>query len=128
MRNRSLPTDTVLPHVTYTDIARAITWLTETLGFREHYRYGEPNGPVAGAQMHLDNAWIMLESARPGRATPKDLGARTQYLTVIVPDVDEHFRRTSAAGATIVEELHETIYGERQYGVEDHEGHTWLFS
>jgi hypothetical protein len=27
-----------------------------------------------------------------------------------------------------VEELHETEYGERQYGVEDIEGHRWLFA
>jgi uncharacterized glyoxalase superfamily protein PhnB len=27
-----------------------------------------------------------------------------------------------------VEDLHETAYGERQYGVEDLEGHHWLFS
>jgi len=26
------------------------------------------------------------------------------------------------------EELHEAIYGERQYGVEDLDGHRWLFS
>ena len=32
------------------------------------------------------------------------------------------------AGARIVEDLHETAYGELQYGVEDLEGHHWLFS
>jgi hypothetical protein len=30
--------------------------------------------------------------------------------------------------ATIFEDLNETIYGERQYGVEDLGGHRWLFS
>ena len=28
----------------------------------------------------------------------------------------------------IVEDLHETVYGERQYGAEDLEGDRWLFS
>ena len=37
-------------------------------------------------------------------------------------------RRAKAEGAKIVEELHETVYGERQYGVEDPAGHHWLFS
>jgi uncharacterized glyoxalase superfamily protein PhnB len=45
-----------------------------------------------------------------------------------VPDVDAHFEKTKSAGATIVEDLHETVYGERQYGVRDLEGHLWLFS
>src|ERR1700722_19840940 len=106
--NRSLPTDTVLPHVMYQDIANAIAWLTRVFGFREHYRYGEP---VSGAQMYAANACIMLKSAR-GHATPAQLGYGTQSLTIFVDDVDEHFARTKAAGAKIIEDLHETIYGE----------------
>ena len=78
--------------------------------------------------MHLGNAWIMLGSTRPGRASPAQLGVRTQSLTVFVDDVDTHFERAKSAGARIVEELHETVYGERQYGAEDLEGHHWLFS
>jgi uncharacterized glyoxalase superfamily protein PhnB len=49
-------------------------------------------------------------------------------LTVIVQDVDAHYARTREQGATIWEELHETVYGERQYGVEDLDGHRWLFA
>jgi uncharacterized glyoxalase superfamily protein PhnB len=109
----------------YRDIAEAIAWLTETFGFTEHFRYGKPDG----AQMHLGNAWIMLASAgREGRATPAQTGYQTQSLTIIVDDVDAHFRKTTSAGATIVEDLHETIYGERQYGVLDLDGHLWIFS
>ena len=47
--NRSVPTDTVLPHVVYPDVAKGIDWLTKTFGFTEHYRYGEPGDPVGGA-------------------------------------------------------------------------------
>jgi len=126
--NRSVPTDTVLPHVVYRDVAAAIAWLTKTFGFTEHYRYGELRGPVSGAQLHLGNAWIMVNRARAGSGSPAQLGFRTQSLTVFVEDVDAHFQRAKAAGAKIVEELNETIYGERQYGVEDLDGHHWLFS
>jgi len=62
--NRSVPTDTVLPHVVYRDVAEAIAWLTKTFGFTEHYRYGELRGPVSGAQLHLGNAWIMVNRGR----------------------------------------------------------------
>lgn len=126
--NRSVPTDTVLPHVAYPDVAEAIGWLTGTFGFTEHYRYGAPGGPVSGAQMQAGNAWIMIEKTRPGRGAPAQLGYGTQSLTVFVEDVDAHFQRAKSAGARIVEDLHETEYGERQYGVVDLAGHHWLFS
>jgi len=127
IKNRSVPADVVLPHITYENIALAINWLTKAFGFVEHYRYGEPDAPQ-GAQMHLGDAWIMLNIARPGSASPKQAGCHTQSLTVFVDDVDAHFNMAKAAGASIVEDLHETEYGEWQYGVQDPGGHHWLFS
>lgn len=124
--NRSVPANIILPHLTYQDVAAAIDWLTRVFGFTEHYRYG--GDPVQGAQMHLGDAWIMMNRARPGSSSPAQIGCDTQSLTVFVDDVDRHFERTRAAGAKIVENLHETEYGERQYGVEDIEEHHWLFS
>jgi uncharacterized glyoxalase superfamily protein PhnB len=126
LTNRSVPANIILPHIVYQHVAAAIDWLKKTFGFIEHYRYGDP---VNGAQLHLGEAWIMVrETRRPGSNTPAQLGYGTQSLTVFVEDVDEHFCKTKAAGAKIVEELHETEYGERQYGVEDLEGHHWLFA
>jgi predicted enzyme related to lactoylglutathione lyase len=125
IENRSVPPDIILPHVSYRDVAEAIGWLSKTFGFREHYRYGEP---VSGAQVHLGNAWIMLNRLREGSLSPSQLGYGTQSLTIFVDDVEAHFQRAKAAGAKIVEEPHETVYGELQYGVEDFAGHHWLFS
>lgn len=128
LKNRSVPADVVLPHITYQNVADALVWLTRVFGFTEHYRYGQNGDRVEGAQMHLGDAWIMLNSARPGQASPAQIGCGTQSLTVFIDDVDAHFERTKSAGAKIVEDLNETMYGERQYGVEDLEGHHWLFS
>src|SRR5271170_362317 len=96
--NRSVPTDIVLPHVTYQDVSEAIAWLCRVFGFTEHYRYGDP---VSGAQMYLGRAFIMLEGARDRRASPLQLGYGTQSLTVFVEDVETHFQRARSAGATI---------------------------
>jgi predicted enzyme related to lactoylglutathione lyase len=123
--NRSVPADTVLPHVVYQDVAEAVIWLGRTFGFEEHYRYGEP---ISGAQMRLANAWIMVRKAREGCQSPAQLSYGTQSLTVFVEDVDAHFRKAQAAGAKIVEDLHETMYGELQYAAVDLDGHHWLFS
>jgi uncharacterized glyoxalase superfamily protein PhnB len=128
LKNRSVPANVILPHITYQNVAEAMAWLTKAFGFKEHYRYGEPGVRVDGAQMYLGEAWIMLNGARPGRASPAQVGHETQSLTIFVDDVDAHFEKAKAEGAKIVEDLHETAYGERQYGVVDLEGHHWLFS
>ncbi|MGD0941022.1 MAG: VOC family protein [Terracidiphilus sp.] len=125
MENRSVPTNTVLPHVNYQNVAAACDWLIRAFGFREIYPHGDP---VSGIMGTLGNAPLMLHRAGKDHLCPTQLGYGTQMLTIIVEDADTHYKKAVAAGATIVEELHETIYGERQYGVQDIEGHRWLFS
>jgi predicted enzyme related to lactoylglutathione lyase len=118
----------VLPHVTYRNVVDAIAWLTKAFGFTECYRYGEPGGPVSGAQMQIARAWIMLKQARGGSASPVQLGYETQSLTLFLDDIEAHFERSKASGVKFVEDLHETVYGELQYAAEDLDGHHWLFS
>ncbi|HTY84473.1 MAG TPA: VOC family protein [Silvibacterium sp.] len=123
--NRSVPANTILSHVVYQDLPAAIDWLIRTFGFVEHFRYGKP---INGAQLHIGDAYIMVKQAKPGESSPARLGFGTQSLTIFVEDVEAHFQRAKSAGARIVEDLHETEYGEFQYGVEDLDGHHWLFS
>jgi uncharacterized glyoxalase superfamily protein PhnB len=124
-KNRSVPADTVLPHVSYQSLMEAIAWLTRAFGFQEYYRYGD--GP-SGGQMWAGKAAIQLKQAGDGQRSPRQLGYGTQSLTVFVDDVDAHYVRAKAAGAKILEEPHETEYGEYQYAAEDLDGHHWLFS
>lgn len=125
IRNRTVPSDTVLPHVHYRDLEKAIAWLTRAFGFVEHYRYGDP---ISGAQLHVGNAWIMVRRVDPGTQTPRQLGYGTQSLTIFIEDVEAHCARARSGGAAILEEPHETVYGEFQYAAEDLDGHRWLFS
>jgi uncharacterized glyoxalase superfamily protein PhnB len=125
IKNRSVPVDTVLPHVSYQNLAEAIEWLTRVFGFREHYQYGD--GP-SGAQLWAGAAVIQLEQADSKEQSPEQLGYGTQSLTIFIDDVDAHYARAKSAGAKILEEPHETVYGEYQYAAEDLDGHHWLFS
>jgi uncharacterized glyoxalase superfamily protein PhnB len=124
MNNRSVPVSTVLPHLVYRNVSEACDWLTRVFGFKEHFRYGQP---VSGIQMFLGGAFIMISGPRERTQSPAIVGYNTQMLTIVVGDVDAHYARTRQQGAAIWEELHETVYGERQYGVEDLDGHRWLF-
>ncbi|HTX77886.1 MAG TPA: VOC family protein [Terracidiphilus sp.] len=123
--NRSVPVDTVLPHVQYRDLAEAIGWLKRVFGFAEHYRYGDP---LSGAQLRLGKACIMVKRANMEERLPEQLGDGTQSLTVFIDDVEGHYARTRSEGARILEEPHETVYGEFQYAARDLAGHHWLFS
>jgi uncharacterized glyoxalase superfamily protein PhnB len=127
MNNRSVPTTTLIPHIVYRSLPDACAWLTRVFGFTEHFRYGDP---VSGMQLHLGDAYIMITGPRPSPQTqsPAILGACTQFLTIIVPNVDAHYLHTQQEQAIIWEELNETVYGERQYGAEDLDGHRWIFS
>jgi uncharacterized glyoxalase superfamily protein PhnB len=118
-RNRSVPVNTVLPHLVYRDLPAAVAWLTEVFGFTEHYHYGEP---MSGAQVYLGGAFVMLKQATDGAS----VGMQT--LTIFIEDVEAHCARAKAGGAKIPEEPHETVYGEFQYVAEDPDGHHWLFS
>ena len=97
IENRSVPPDTVLPHVTYQDLAGAIVWLSKTFGFREHYRYGEP---LSGAQVHLGNAWISVlkQAGQVARARRNLVARNAESDRVQVEDVEGHFQRAKAAG------------------------------
>lgn len=125
IHNRTVPADTLIAHVRYRDLEQAIAWLHRAFAFTEHYRYGNP---ISGAQLRAANAWIMLKSLPPGARTPRELGYGTQSLTLFVDNVEAHCERARAAGAAILEEPHETVYGEFQYAAEDLDGHHWLFS
>lgn len=124
-KNRSVPADTVLPHVVYQDLAEAMAWLERVFGFEEYYRYG---GGPSGGQMWAGKAAIQVRQARDGERAPRELGYGTQSLTILTDDVDGHYARAKAAGAEILEEPHETEYGEYQYAAKDLDGHHWLFS
>jgi uncharacterized glyoxalase superfamily protein PhnB len=125
MNNRSVPTNTLIPHLVYRDVPEACAWLTRVFGFQESFRFGEP---VSGIQMRLGDAYIMISGPRNGTESPAIVGSNTQMLTIIVEDVDAHYAHSKKEGAIVWEDLHETVYGERQYGVKDMDSHRWIFS
>ncbi|HTZ90632.1 MAG TPA: VOC family protein [Alloacidobacterium sp.] len=126
-KNRTVPVDTLIPHLPYRDLEAAIAWLGKAFGFKEHFRYGDP---ISGAQLQLGDVYIMVSTERPPqRQSPASLGGTTtQSLTIFVDNVDEHYARSKSVGATIVEEPHETVYGEYQYAAYDLDSHHWIFS
>jgi uncharacterized glyoxalase superfamily protein PhnB len=49
-------------------------------------------------------------------------------MKVYVDDLDDHFVRARAEGATIISEPQDGFWGGRTYRALDHEGHRWEIS
>jgi uncharacterized glyoxalase superfamily protein PhnB len=123
--NRSVPADTLIGHVFYDDVERAVVWLKSNFEFAENFRYGDP---MQGAQLAAGHGCIMIASTAPGRESPARLGFRTQMLSIFTEDVDGLYTRLFIRGIEFVEVINDTAYGERQFVAQDHEGHHWLFA
>jgi uncharacterized glyoxalase superfamily protein PhnB len=133
-------TPRITPFIGYEDAAAAIDWLERAFGFKEDRsaRY-EEDGTITHAELELDGATIYLSTPRdyasPLRMRETSELARRAYDNpwvidghfVEVDDLDAHYERARAAGATILREPEEPGIGHRIYSAEDLEGHRWMF-
>ena len=105
-----------------------IKFLAAAFGFEETVVYGEGD-LVAHAQLSWPpGGGIMLGSARetgPDDPWPQRPGSFAAYVVTDEPDALS--ARATAAGATVLRELHETDYGSRDFAVRDPEGNLWSF-
>lgn len=134
--NRSAAPGPVFPTLVYADVGKAIAWLCETFGFSERLHYGPPGNP-SGAQLVVGEGSVFLTQARgkqsPGwddniALCPPRPDERTHTIGVRVEDVDRHFEHARQRGAHVVSAPETFDYGERQYTVDDLEGHRWTFT
>lgn len=130
----------ITPFIGYEDASAAIDWLQRAFGFVEDRsaRY-EEEGTITHAELDLDGATIYISTPRdyasPARMRETSELARRAYDNpwvidghfVEVEDVDAHYERARAAGATILREPEEPGIGHRIYSAEDIEGHRWMF-
>jgi len=129
----------VIPMLSYEDGIAALEWLAKAFGFREKTRLMGPNGRLAHGEMAAGDGLIMLASLLPDYQSPKHhrevceqarKWSRVPWIIdgvlVYVDDLDRHFKRAKAAGATILSEIEEGPPG-RRYRAEDLEGHRWFF-
>ena len=118
----------VVPELTYSDLPRAIEWLERVFGFRERAdaRLTWPGGGMTWIEVGsgLFNIATPDERWRPGSSTTTS----GVVMKVYVEDVDKHFARAKAEGATIVSEPQDGFWGGRIYRAVDHEGHRWEIS
>jgi PhnB protein len=131
----------VIPMLSYEDGLSAIEWLHSAFGFRERQDALQlwPDGTLSHAEMVAGDGLIMLATPTPDYESPRHhrqtcdqarKWSAVPYIIdgvlVYVDDLDQHYERARAAGATILSEIEDDPPG-RRYRIEDLEGHRWFF-
>ena len=114
--NRSVPPCTVIPVLRYPSPQEAAEWLGKAFGFTVRLR-------IANHRIQMragDGCFTVAE----GDVVPNG----SCSVQIRVEDARAHCERARAAGARIVAEPVDEIYGERQYTAVDFHGHAWNFT
>jgi uncharacterized glyoxalase superfamily protein PhnB len=122
------PPPQVWPTLRARDARGLIRFLVTAFGFEETVVYGDGDR-VDHAQLSWPpGGGIMLGSAREADTEdhwPVQPGSFGCY--VVTDDPDALFDRVTAAGADVIDPLHDTDYGSRDFAVRDPEGNRWSF-
>lgn len=123
LKNRSVPPCTVIPVLYYSDPGEAAEWLCKAFGFVVRLRIGNHRIQMKAG----DGCLVVADGTMPARAgEPKAVGGHS--VMIRVEDAFAHCERARAAGARILTEPKDHVYGERQYNAEDPFGHRWDFT
>jgi PhnB protein len=130
---------TVVPMISYEDGIAALDWLQRAFGFEERARMTTPDGRLSHGELAAGDGLIMLASPTPDYQGPRrhrevceparkwsSVPWVIDGVLVFVDDIDRHFTRAKAAGATILSDVETGPPGKR-YRAEDLEGHRWFF-
>lgn len=119
------------PTVYYRDPKAALAFLEAAFGFETTLCILDAEGKVAHAEMGFNGGRLIVGPARGNTVikSPVEIGGvSTASVNLDVTDVDAHFARARAAGATIISPPTDQFYGARSYRVTDPEGHHWNVS
>ena len=129
IRNRSVPTASVIPVLAYLDVPDAAEWLCRAFGFRERLRIGRHRAQLVFGDGAVIVTQLAAVDTDPGAATSMPSASTlTHGVHVRVADVRSHHEQAVRSGARIVHPPTDHPYGERQYTAEDPGGHRWTFS
>ena len=106
----------MIPVLRYPDPGVAAAWLEKAFGFTVRLRIANHR-----IQMRAGDGCLTIAE---GDAKPNHSGG----VQVRIEDALDHCERARKAGAKILTEPVDHVYGERQYATEDFYGHRWDFT
>ena len=114
--NRSVPPCTVIPVLIYPDPSAAAEWLGKAFGFTVRLRIANHR-----IQMRAGEGCFTIAE---GDIPP----TRCHITQVRIEDARAHCERARQAGAIILTEPTDHVYGECNYNAQDFHGHFWDFT
>ena len=124
-KNRAAPNSAVIPVLYYPDVRKAVEWLTTALPFTERLRVDDSRCQL----VHDNGAVIVVKPRGHADAAPATLQSPGAHaVTIRVAGINALFERVKAAGADILTEPEDHMYGERQCSFLDPWGHPWTLS
>ncbi len=110
-----------------------LRWLEAAFGFETTLVVEGDDGSIAHSEMRVGSGGQIMVGREwdEFHRSPLSIGGtNTQSVHVNLEDADDvdgHFRRAVAAGATVLRAPADQPYGDRLYAVSDPEGHHWTF-
>ena len=120
----------ITTRIAYEDPKAALDFLERAFGFpeRKRMRIENQDGSIILTEIQIADSYLMIGPAGSHDiASPRTTGCSTESLMIYVDDVDGHFSRAKANGATIVSVPADQYWGDRRYEAKDPEGHLWFF-
>jgi PhnB protein len=123
--SKNFITVSIAPWLSVIGGARAVEFYKAAFDAREVFRIQSPSGDVV-CRLSVSGAefWVSDESPEHGNSSPKTLHGTAVRMILTVPDPDAVFAKAVAAGAKVVNEVHEG-HGWRVGRIEDPFGHHW---
>lgn len=124
----------IFPSLKYDDAPGAIDFLCNVFGFKRFAVFPGAGGNSTHAQLKLGSNFVMIGSTTTDKgpvSTPQALAGAIGGIFVVLgddADVDAHYKRAHAAGATIISSPRPGSFGGREYSATDTEGYVWSFS
>jgi uncharacterized glyoxalase superfamily protein PhnB len=124
-KNRAAPDSAVIPVLHYPDVRQAVEWLTTAMPFTERLRIGDHRCQL----LHGNGAVVVAERGGHSNDASSTLqGAGAHSVMLRVTGIDDLFERARAAGARVLAEPADHMFGERQCSFLDPWGHPWTLS
>ena len=117
----------VSPHLVCGGAAETINFYKRAFAAEELTRLPEPDGKIIHACLRINGATVALSDEFPdfGMVGPARLGGSPVTIHLPVADVDAAVARAVAAGATVMLDVEDQLWGERYGSIRDPFGHNW---
>ncbi|MFE3441529.1 VOC family protein [Nocardia sp. NPDC059180] len=109
----------VAPWVVTSDTGAFLDFVTQAFNGEEIARVATEDGSIGHGEIRVGDTVVLAFDSRP------EWPAMPSLLRVFVPDADEAFAKSIAAGAQVVTELGDSAFGQRGGRVKDPFGNIW---